>query len=106
MINPQLNEPQNNITGPGAYNTDDKTDPNGVYLSDSSLQSPEEFEKDKHRDHSKEDNTIVAPGVDDLQDNSDGAAGTDRAGTTERKPYGDTELNKGLESQAKDGESI
>jgi hypothetical protein len=81
-------------------------DENSVYLGDSSLQSPEEYEKDKHGDHSKEDNTITSSGVDDLQTNSDGAAGTDRAGTAERKPYGDTELNKGLESQAKDGESL
>ena len=82
-------------------------DENGVYLGDSSLQSPEEYEKDKHGDHSKEDNTITAPGIDDLQENSsDLAAGTDRAGTAERKPYGDTELNKGLEAQAKDEESV
>jgi hypothetical protein len=80
------------------------TDENGVYFGDSSLQSSDEFENDKNKDHSKEDNTVTASGVDDLQSNSGGAAGTDRAGTFERKPYGDTELNKGLESQAKDGE--
>lgn len=43
--------------------------------------------------------------VDDLQSNSDGAAGTDRAGTAERKTYGDTALNKGLEAQAKNQQS-
>lgn len=78
------------------------TDENGVYLGDSSLHTAEEYDKDKNRDHSKEDNTVTASGVDDLQSNSDGAAGTDRAGTAERKPYGDTELNKGLEAQAQD----
>ena len=49
--------------------------------------------------------SVSATGVDDLQSNSDGAAGTDRAGTAERKTYGDIELNKGLEAQAKDEES-
>ena len=83
-----------------------RTDENGVFLGDSSLQNPEEFEKDKMSNHSGEDNSVSASGVDDLQSNSDGAAGTDRAGTAERKPYGDTELNKGLEAQAKDEESI
>jgi hypothetical protein len=82
------------------------TDENGVYLGDSSLQSGQEYDSDKNKDHSKEDNTATASGVDDLQSNSDGAAGTDRAGTAERKTFGDTELNKGLESQAKDGESV
>lgn len=80
------------------------TDENGVFMGDSRLQTPEEFEKDKKQDHSKEDNQVTASGVDDLQSNSDGAAGTDRAGTAERKPYGDTELNKGLEAQARDEE--
>ncbi|GEO09737.1 hypothetical protein [Segetibacter aerophilus] len=80
------------------------TDENGVFMGDSSLQTPEEFEKDKKQDHSKEDNRVTASGVDDLQSNSDGAAGTDKAGTAERKPYGDTELNKGLEAQARDEE--
>jgi len=81
-------------------------DENGVFLGDSSLQTPREFEKDKKENHSHEGNTVRASDVDDLQSNSDGAAGTDRAGTAERKPYGDTELNKGLEAQAKDEESI
>lgn len=81
-------------------------DENGLYVGDSSLQTPEEYEKDKHGDHSNEDNSVTASGVDDLQSNSDRAAGTDRAGTAERKPYGDTELNKGLEAQAKDEESL
>ena len=80
------------------------TDENGVFLGDNSLQTAEEFNKDKNQDHSAEDNKVSASGVDDLQSNSDGAAGTDRAGTFERKPFGDTELNKGLEAQAKDAE--
>ena len=81
-------------------------DENGLHAGNSTLQTPEEFVADKHKDHSKEDNSITASGVDDLQENSDGTAGTDRAGTAERKEFGDTELNKGLESQAKDGESV
>ena len=102
----------NNNNGPSvnanssANAGNNNTDENGVFLGDSSLQTPEEFEKDKMGNHSGEDNKVTASGVDDLQSNSDGAAGTDRAGTAERKPYGDTELNKGLESQAKDGEGI
>jgi hypothetical protein len=80
-------------------------DTSAIYLGDSKLQSGVEFQLDKNRDHTKDDNSVTASGVDDMQSNSDGAAGTDRAGTTERKAYGDTELNKGLEDQAKDAES-
>lgn len=84
---------------------DDKTSENSeIYLGDSSLQTPEEFEKDKSHSTDQGDKDILVSTTDDLQSNSDGAAGTDRAGTAERKPYGDTELNKGLESQAKDSE--
>jgi hypothetical protein len=78
------------------------TDENAVHLAGGTLQSAEEYNKDKHSDHSKEEDTITDSGIDDLQSNSDGAAGTDRAGTAERKTYGDVELNKGLEAQAKD----
>lgn len=82
------------------------TDENGVFLGASTLQTPEEFAKDKNQDHSREDNSVSGSGVDDLQSNSDGAAGSDRAGTAERKPFGDTELNKGLEAQARDEEGV
>ncbi|MGI8634479.1 MAG: hypothetical protein ACR2KZ_03650 [Segetibacter sp.] len=88
-------------TNSSANAGNNKTDENGVFLGDSSLQTPQEFEKDKNRNCSGEDNSVSASGVDDLQSDSDGAAGT-----AERKPYGDTELNKGLESQAKDEENI
>jgi hypothetical protein len=80
------------------------TDENGVFLGDSTLQTAEEFHKDKHSDHTKDDDKVTASGIDDLQSNSDGAAGSDRAGTFERKAFGDPELNKGLEAQAKDEE--
>lgn len=98
---------QNNQNQPEQRHTDTKenSDTSAVYLGDSSLQSDEEFEQDKKSDHSKEENTVSSSGLDDLLSNSDGAAGTDRAGTAERKKYGDPELNKGLESQAKDEES-
>jgi hypothetical protein len=97
----------NNIRNtPGNSSNETKnTDTSALHFGDSTLQSSQEFEQDKHGDHTKEDNTVTSSGVDDLQSNSGGAAGTDRAGTTERKPYGDPELNKGLESQAKDLES-
>lgn len=62
-------------------------------------------EQDKKQPVQKEKDSVIGSGVDDLLSNSDGAAGTDRAGTAERKKYGDPELNKGLEAQAKDEES-
>lgn len=80
------------------------TNDSAVYFGDSSMQTKTEFEQDKKGDK-KENDTVTSSGVDDLQFNSDGAAGTDRAGTAERKTYGDIELNKGLEAQAKDEES-
>ena len=94
-------EAENNTNLPG---NDENNDTSALYLADSKLQTSEEFEKDKHGDHSKEDDKITVSGEDDAESNSDKAAGTDRAGTTERKTYGDTELNKGLESQAMDEE--
>ena len=81
------------------------TQSDAIYLNDSSLQTKSEAEQDKKEARQKKEDTIVSSGVDDLQSNSDGAAGTDRAGTAERKTYGDIELNKGLEAQAKDEES-
>jgi len=100
-------DPLNNIrnTPANPSNARDNDDTSAVNFGDSTLQSPEEFKQDKLGDHSEEDNKVTSSGIDDLQSNSDGAAGTDRAGTTERKPYGDPELNKGLESQAMDLES-
>ncbi|MCW3082164.1 hypothetical protein [Segetibacter sp.] len=80
------------------------TDENSLFKGNSMLQRPAEFEKDKKQHHLQEENMLSASIVDDLQTNSDDAAGTDRAGTAERKPYGDTELNKGLEAQARDEE--
>ncbi len=96
----------NNIrnTPANSFAEADSNDTSAIYLGGSTLQTPEEFEQDKHGNH-PEDNKITSSGTDDLQSNSDGAAGTDRAGTTERKPFGDPDLNKGLESQAMDRES-
>ena len=81
-----------------------ETDENGVFVAGSMLQTSGELEVEKKRDHSKEDNNVTAGGTDDLQSSRAGTPGTDRAGTAERKQDGDTELNKGLESQAKGGE--
>jgi len=86
-------------------NTNEGQDTDALYLNNSSLETEAEFKQDKKSDHLKEDDRITSSGIDDLQSNSDGAAGTDRAGTAERKIYGDPELNKGLEAQAKDAES-
>ena len=82
------------------------TNEDALYLGeDSKLQTKSEFDQNKKSNHVTEDNKVTSSGIDDLQSNSDGAAGTDRAGTAERKAYGDVELNKGLEAQAKDEES-
>jgi hypothetical protein len=96
------NTPDENENQQGAK---ENIDTSALYFGDSTLQTAQEFEQDKHGDHTVEDNTLTASGDDDLETNSDGAAGTDRAGTAERKAYGDIELNKGLESQAMDEES-
>ena len=89
----------------GVANTNENTDSSAVYLNSSSLQTQAELQQDKKGDDSKEDKSITSSGVDDLQSNSNGAAGTDRAGTAEKKTYGDIDLNKGLEAQARDEES-
>jgi hypothetical protein len=102
-MNHQQQNNQNQVGG--NENANENTDTSAVFSGSSSLQSDDEFKQDKKTDHTKGDNKITSSGVDDLQSNSDGAAGTDRAGTTERKAYGDVELNKGLEAQAKDEES-
>ncbi len=93
---------QNNPKRPGQREgIDENLNTSGVYLSDSTLQSGSEFQQDKNSDHTKEDNIVITSGVDDLQSNSDDSAGADRG----RETYGDVELNKGLEAQAKDDES-
>ena len=91
--NNQDNKPSNNLPGRG----ESKGDASALHMHDSTFQSGEEYQADKNNDHT--DDKITASGVDDLQSNSGGAAGTDRAGTAERKPYGDTKLNPGLEEQ-------
>lgn len=85
--------------------TEENTDTNALYSVESTLQTKDEFDKGKNGNHLADDNIVTSSGVNDLQSNSDGAAGTDRAGTAKREKYGDTELNKGLEAQAKDEES-
>ena len=86
-------------------NTNENTDSSAVYLNNSRLQTQAELQQDKKGDHSKEDKSITSSDVDDLQSNSNGAGGIDGAGTAEKKTYGDIDLNKGLEAQARDEES-
>lgn len=75
-----------------------EADDDGIYLtSDSKLQTPEEFELDKNR--TAEADEQVVSSSDDHETNSGGAAGTDRAGTAERKDYGEPKLNQGIEEQ-------
>lgn len=100
------NQQQNNYRENLAKKAEHDNDPNAIYTDEgSTLETKEEFEQDEKSNHTKDNNKITAAGVDNLLSNSDGAAGTDRAGTFERKIYGDPELNKGLEAQAKDEES-
>jgi hypothetical protein len=95
----QSDLPNANLNGHNrdAENQNENND-SAIHLGNSTLQTPEEFENDKNR-VADDQEKITASAVDDLQSNSDGAAGTDRAGTAERKPYGDTKLNQGLEEQ-------
>lgn len=81
-------------------------DENGVSLGKSNLQTPKEVAKGKKQDNAPEGDSNINSGVDNLQSNDDSAAGTARAGTAERKPFGDGELNKGLEAQARDEEAV
>lgn len=96
-----ISENANSSANAGNNNIDE----NGLFAGDSTHLTTEDYEKDKHGDYSEDDNTVISSGVDDLQFNSGGAAGTDSVGTAERNLYGDTQLNKGLEAQAKDEES-
>ncbi len=74
-------------------------------MGNTHLETEEERRAEKNStQHNTQESVSAGRAVDDLISNSDGAAGTDRAGTAERKKYGDTELNKGLESQAMDEE--
>jgi hypothetical protein len=93
-VNQQDNNLNENtgVDNRGSHHPSD--DPSAIFSGGSSLQTPEEFKQDKETNHAESDNTIVTGGVDDLQSNSDGAAGTDRAGTAERKNYGGPKLNE------------
>lgn len=90
---------------PAGSAKDNSADTSAIYFGDSRMQTKEEFEQNKKRDHSKEDNTVTSSHVEDTQSDVENAEGTERAGTAERKNFGDIELNKGLESQAKDEEA-
>lgn len=61
-------------------------EPTPIYLTDdSTLQTPEEYQHDKSQDPRK--NTSFETSEDDLHEtNVDKMAGSDRAGTSERKP--------------------
>ncbi|HKG70084.1 MAG TPA: hypothetical protein VKA92_14520 [Segetibacter sp.] len=104
-LSPSVQDETNKVQG--AANTNENTDSIAIYLDSSSLQTQAELQhqQGKKGDHSKEDKSITSSGVDDLQSNSNGAAGIDRAGAVEKKTYGDIDLNKGLEAQARDEES-
>jgi hypothetical protein len=104
MLHKDVNDNSVSINANSSANAgNSNTDENGIVMAEGSLQTPDEFKKDRKHDGSKEDNSVTASAADDLS-NSDAAAGTDRAGNAERKPHGDTALNKGLEAQASDEE--
>jgi hypothetical protein len=65
-----------------ANNDNDNT---RIYLTDNStLQTPEEQQADKNRKHSPADDVIETNTIEDVD--IDALAGSDRAGTNERKP--------------------
>jgi hypothetical protein len=98
---PNANPNGHNNENIGSGKTTEENDTSTIYLGDSKLQTEEEFELDKNKQEGDKEK-VTASGIDDLQSNSDGAAGTDRAGTAERKPFGDTKLNQGLEEQGQE----
>jgi hypothetical protein len=69
----------------GDYSSNAANEPTPVYLtSDSTLQTPEEDRRDKSNDPGKDDTLSVSN--DDLHETKgDRLAGSDRAGTSERK---------------------
>jgi len=70
---------------------DAASEPTPIYLtSDSTLQTPEEDRKDKSKDP-REDNKIEVSNDDLHITHADHLAGTDRAGTAERKDYDEEE---------------
>lgn len=74
-----------------AINTNENVTSSAANLSKSRLQT-------------QEDNSITSSGINELQSSSINAVDTERADTPEQKTYGDIDLNKGLEAQAKDEE--
>ncbi len=91
-------EKQNKVsanTNSSAHAGNSNIDQNGQLFVESSIES-KELVKDNERSDSKYDTCATV---------SSGDPATNKAATSERKAYGDVELNKGLESQAKDGES-
>ena len=78
--NPETNENNNNEMASNASN-----EPTPIYLtSDSTLQTPDEDREDKSKDPRKD--TSISVSNDDLHEtNADRMAGSDRAGSAERK---------------------
>lgn len=96
---------QDKLINKAQSTTNENVDLSGLYLSKNKLQTFAELQEDKNSDNSEEGNGITSSATDDQQLNSNGAADTDSASTAAQKTYGDIELNKGLEAQAKDEES-
>lgn len=84
-------------------NTKETADTSTIYFADSSMQTKAKFDQNKKADDTK-DNKFVASAGKDIKSDDASAAGTDEAKTAEQKTFGDTELSKGLEAQAKDEE--
>jgi hypothetical protein len=89
----------NSSANAGNNNIDER----GIPVGDGRLQNQGEHDGNKHTRNSGQDNEVSASDVGQQQVEAE-AAGSDRGGTGEQKEYGDTELNKGLESQVQDRE--
>ena len=112
---PMNMQQENDMQSNGTNNTDDDRnrssntketeDTSAIYFGDSTMQTKAEFEQNKKADHTKEDDTFAASATEDTESDIARAAGTDRAAAADGETFGgDTELDKGLEAQAKDEE--
>jgi hypothetical protein len=69
----------------GNDNRNENNDSSKIYLTDNStLQTPEEEQADKNRKRGREEDRIETNTIEDVD--IDAIAGSDRAGTNERKP--------------------
>lgn len=90
-------------TNSSAHAGNSNIDEKGQLFVESSMQT-KEFDKGSKVSDSKQETGVTATSDVDHNSSTSCDPATNIAATSERKAYGDVELNKGLESQAKDGE--